>query len=113
MSHRIEKFVSTLKHSLGEIFLKESNNPDFKFVVISHIEVSSDLKNAKVFVKSIISDVENIVNELNDSIGFIKFRLSKLMYLKYMPELRFYKDKGIETEKLIESLRGNQNEKRD
>ncbi len=105
MSHRIEKFVSTLKHNLAEIFLKESNNPDFKFVVVSHIEVSSDLKNAKIFVKTIIGDIDSTVDKLNKSRGFIKVKLSELMYLKYIPEINFLKDKGTDIEKLIDELK--------
>ena len=52
MSYRLEKFASTLKQALGEILMKDSLNPDFKFVTIARITLSRDLKKADIFISS-------------------------------------------------------------
>jgi len=92
MSYRLEKFASTLKQALGEILMKDSLNPDFKFVTIARIEVSGDLKKAEIFISSPLQALDDILRQLQRSQGFIKRQLAKKMILRYMPELQFKKD---------------------
>lgn len=103
MSHRVEKVASTIKHTLGEIFLYESDNPDFKFVSISHVEVSPDLKHARVVVSSVVH-TERIVAELQAAAGFLRRTLARRMYLKFVPDLTFSLDEGYRLEQKIASL---------
>lgn len=103
MSHRKERFSSTLKQCLADILIKEMNNPQLKYVFISHVIVSDDLKKAKVFVSSSLPghndincdsepDADELLSLLTNAKGFIKRALSKRMYVKYIPELVFIKD---------------------
>lgn len=96
MSHRVERFASTLKHCLAEIILSDIDNPELRLVSISRVDVSPDLKKANVFISDSLGMVEDPVGKLNRAKGFIKKRLARKMVLKYMPELIFvefeYKD---------------------
>jgi ribosome-binding factor A len=105
MSHRKERFLSTLKQCLAEILIKEMNDPLLKSVFISDVILSPDLKKAKVFVSSSPipvlgddidsdpeSDLDQLVPRLTNAKGFIKRALAQRMYLKYIPELMFIKD---------------------
>jgi len=108
MSYRLEKFASTLKQALGEIFMKDSLNPDFKFVTISRIWVSSDLKKASIFISSPLQALDDVLQQLDRSQGFIKRQLAKKMILRHMPELQFSKDLAFAFDQKIAGL---QNEK--
>jgi ribosome-binding factor A len=92
MSYRLEKFASTMKQALGEILVEDSLNPDFKFVTISRISLSSDLKKADIFISSPLQALDDVLQQLHHSQGFIKRQLAKKMILRYMPELKFSKD---------------------
>lgn len=89
MSHRVERFASTLQQCLADILFNDLDNPELKLVSISRVDVSPDLKNANVFVSDALGMVENPVGKLNRAKGFIKKRLAKKMVLKYVPELLF------------------------
>jgi ribosome-binding factor A len=95
MPYRPEKFASTLRQALGEIFTRDSLNPDFKFVSITHVSFSIDLKKADIFIATSSNSLENVLRALNRSKGFIKRQLAKKMILRFMPELNFIEDKGF------------------
>lgn len=104
MSYRLEKFASTMKQSLGEILMKDSLNPDFKFVTISRIALSVDLKKAEIFISSPLHDLDDVLEQLRRSQGFIKRQLAKKMILRHMPELRFHADQGFAFDQKIAAL---------
>jgi ribosome-binding factor A len=108
MPYRLEKFASTLKQALGEILMKDSLNPDFKFVTLSRISVSSDLKKADIFISSPLRALDDVLLQLQRSQGFIKRQLAKKMILRHMPELEFCKDLAFAFDQKIAGL---QNEK--
>jgi ribosome-binding factor A len=108
MPYRLEKFASTLKQALGEILVEDSLNPDFKFVTIARISVSSDLKKADIFISSPLQALDDVLQQLHRSQGFIKRRLARKMILRHMPELRFCKDLAFAIDQKITAL---QNEK--
>lgn len=103
MSYRLERFSSTLKHCLADILLNEIDNPHLKSVSIADIIVSSDLKKAKIFVDSAKDSPDDLIPELTGAKGFIKKALAKKMYLRYIPELIFFKNENYEIENEKES----------
>jgi ribosome-binding factor A len=104
MPYRLEKFASTLKQALGEILMKDSLNTDFKFVTISRISLSRDLKKAEIFISSPLQALDDILQQLRHSQGFIKRQLAKKMILRHMPELQFSKDLAFTFDQKIVGL---------
>ncbi|MGD2084763.1 MAG: 30S ribosome-binding factor RbfA [Candidatus Aminicenantes bacterium] len=105
MSHRKERFSSTLRQCLADILIKDMNDPLLKTVFISDVIVSPDLKKATVFVAASPlpgfgddndshpeSDPDQLIPRLTNAKGCIKRALAGRMYLKYIPELMFIKD---------------------
>lgn len=95
MTHRIERFTSTLKHSLADILLNDAGNPHLKFVVITDILVNPDLKKARVFITipggagGGNDTIDTVIRQLDHAKGYIKKILAQKMYLRYVPELVF------------------------
>ncbi|MCU0289194.1 MAG: 30S ribosome-binding factor RbfA [Acidobacteria bacterium] len=89
MSHRLERFSSTLKQNLADILLNEAANPHFKQVIITDIVVTPDLKKARIYITTPPHDTVNIIRQLDQAKGFIKKILAQKMYLRYVPELTF------------------------
>jgi ribosome-binding factor A len=108
MSHRKERFSSTLKQNLADILMREIDDPFLKYVFISDIIMSPDLKKASVFISSALTpsnsndtgsvpeaDLDEVVSRLTHAKGFIKRALAGRMYLKYVPDLVFIKYESI------------------
>lgn len=93
MSHRIERFASTLKQCLADILLNEAGNPHLKSVIITDIIVNPDLKRARVYITvsggSGGDTIESVTHQLEQAKGYIKKLLAQKMYLRYIPELIF------------------------
>ena len=104
MPYRKQRFISTLKHSLGDILLNDIHNPELQFVSISEVSVSNDLKRARIYVSSPTQNMEDIIEQLNKAKGFIKKRLPEKMRLRYVPELDFYEDVGFEMDQKISDM---------
>jgi ribosome-binding factor A len=96
MSYRIEKFSSTLKSVLSNIFLNAFNDPELTILSVSHVEVSKDLKSAKIFVSSYEIGSDRLIEKLEKAKGFIKRELSKNMRMKYIPEITFQFDTSFD-----------------
>ncbi|MCP5105717.1 MAG: 30S ribosome-binding factor RbfA [bacterium] len=96
MSHRVERFSSTLKQNMADILLNDINNPHLKSVTITNVVISPDLKNARVFVTSSPGVTEgestDCLGLLERAKGFIRKTLARKMYLKYVPNLFFIMD---------------------
>ena len=68
-----------------------------RLVAITDVEVSQDLKHAKVYVGSFdvtaaTEDASQALEGLRAALGFLKRALGKRLRLRSMPELRFIED---------------------
>ena len=54
-----------------------------------------------------------MLKELSKAKGYIKKNITKKMYLRYIPELEFFKDSAYELDKKILKIHGKGNEKED
>jgi len=95
MSHRVERFSSTLKHCLADILMNEIDNPRLKNLIISDVITTPDLKKTRIFVSSSVEDVKSLLPQLTKAKGYIKRLLAKRMYVKYVPDLIFLEDEVI------------------
>ena len=81
-------------------------DPRIGFVTITAVDVSPDLRSAKVFY-TVIGDEEARVATaagLKSSSGYIRQQLGKQLHLKYIPELTFVYDSSVEYGNRIENL---------
>ncbi|MCP4154078.1 MAG: 30S ribosome-binding factor RbfA [bacterium] len=93
MSHRVERFSSTLKQCLAEILLNDINNPHLKTLVITNVVIGPDLKKARVFLTDTNEESGgDFLRHLERAKGFIRRLLAKRMYVKYVPDIVFLKE---------------------
>lgn len=83
------------------------NDPRLTLVTITAVEVSKDLKHAKVFVTQ-LDQGDAVLKTLNKASRFLGRELSARLTMKACPELRFEYDHSVERgaalSKLIESV---------
>ena len=106
---RMNKIEDLLHKEIANIIVTRIDNPKIKnTVTITDIKVSKDIRSAIVYFVTLdknFKKVEKIINELKPT---IKFYLSKNVYLKRIPDIKFIFDdtiiKGQRINKLLDSL---------
>lgn len=109
---RTAKVNSLIKSEISDIISQKIKDPRIGFATIVSVEVSKDLRVAKVFV-SIYGDEEEkkkTMDGLMSASKFIHNELRKRLRIKIIPEIVFKIDTSIEysihISKLIEELKG-------
>lgn len=91
------KRVSDLLHRrLATIIREDFTNPRLGMVTVSTVEVSPDLKNARIYVTVLEADkVTQSLEILNQASGFFKKQLADTLELRFIPHLRFVFDEHM------------------
>ena len=80
------------------LVLREVKDPRIKdaFISVTAVEVSGDLKFAKVYYSAMMGDKKEIAKGLKSSAGFIRREIARRLNLRMTPEFSFYEDHSIE-----------------
>jgi len=95
---RAERLNSLMRDEISDIIRGTIKDPRIGFVTVTRVEVTDDLKFAKVYI-SVLGDEaekEKSVEGLKNASGFIKRELKKRLYIRHIPELIFQYDGSIE-----------------
>ena len=74
------------------------------FVSVTAVDVTPDLKYAKVYYSALRGDPKDIKKGLNSSAGYIRGQLAKNLNLRITPELTFVEDTSIAYGAKIEKI---------
>jgi ribosome-binding factor A len=115
MQHkRKERVGDQIRKEVSYIIQSELKDPGIGFVTITDVELSEDLKSAKIFY-SVFGDEKNKLDSsraLQRAIFFVQREIGKRMRLKYTPKIRFIFDDSVERgariEKTLEELRSSE-----
>lgn len=112
---RVERLNSLLKEVISDVIRKQVKNPHLPHLTtITAVEITRDLKHAKVYV-SVIGDEsakKRAIEALQSASGFISLQASKLVVMRYFPELTFLLDTSVEKQMQIESMLSKLEEER-
>lgn len=105
MSKRIQRVNQLIKKELSIILLKEVDLPKNILVTITHIESSSDLRLAKVYISCLPEkETKKVFQALNDSIYNFQQNLNKRLNMRPIPKIKFIENKEIKKTARIEEL---------
>ena len=95
---RNERVAHALQREISDILQHEIKDPRVGLVSITDVEVSSDLRQAKVFFSVIGGDDERkrAAEGLASATGFIRAEVAGRVRLHHAPELVFAGDDSIE-----------------
>jgi ribosome-binding factor A len=106
-SRRRERVQSLLQETISEIVIQELADPRMGFLTVTKVQVSPDLREAKVFV-SIIGNEEGIEDKtfdgLRDAAGYVQRRVAETIELRNTPRLRFVLDDSVKKSVRISAL---------
>ena len=99
MSHRIERINQLIRQEISELLQREIKDPRLgKFIAVTEVVTSPDLRYAKVFVSSISTKEEkkDALDALAGAARFLRKGMARNLRLRYIPELSFHWDDSIE-----------------
>ncbi len=85
-----------MKMEIADILMRKIKDPRVGFVTVTDVEVSDDLRNAKVFVSIYGDDKKASLKGLESAAPFIRSELGRRMRMKFIPELLFRFDNTVE-----------------
>lgn len=94
---RVARVAEQMRVELAEL-IRNMKDPRVGFVSVVQVQVSNDLRHAKVYV-SVLGDDQTkkeTMKALQGATGHLRSELSRLMRLRYTPELQFVLDESIE-----------------
>lgn len=103
---RPERLGEQIREEVSQIILGELSDPRIGFVTVTDVEVSSDLRNARIYVSILGSDdeVARSLGALRAASGFIRWHLGRALNLRHLPDLHFAHDKTARTATRIEEI---------
>lgn len=98
MSRRTRQVGEFLREELTDIIRREVKDPRIGFMSLTTVEVSSDLRTARVFVSVLGTDEERAATlaALRSAAGFIRYHLKPRLHMRQIPELDFRDDRSME-----------------
>jgi ribosome-binding factor A len=96
-SRRTAKVAEAVREQVSTTILFGLKDPRVKNVTVTRVEVSPDLRNAKVYV-SVMGDEKMqrlTLRGLESARGFLQAKLAERVQIRYTPILRFELDQGI------------------
>ncbi len=103
-SRRPRRVADAIQRQLSVLFLAEIKDPRLLHLTVTGVEVSRDLRQARIFFSCEAEREEGISRALAKAAGFIRSQLARELGLRYVPELRFLRDVSLEQGAAIEKL---------
>jgi len=97
-TQRMQRIDHEIQRVLGTLISRELKDPRLGFTTVTRVEVTPDLRNARVFV-SIIGDrhaARQTMDALAHAARFLRGELGHQIALRYVPELTFVEDRSTE-----------------
>lgn len=98
MSRRTRQVGEFLREELTDIIRREVKDPRIGFMSLTAVDVSPDLRSARVFVSVLGTDEERAATlaALRSASGFIRHHLKPRLRMRQIPELDFRDDRSME-----------------
>ncbi|MFA6119228.1 MAG: 30S ribosome-binding factor RbfA [Parachlamydiales bacterium] len=113
---RVDRLNSLLREVISEVIHQDLRNPKIsKLSTVISVEITPDLKYAKVFVSVIGPEKEKqeTIKALNQAAGFISVNCSKKIVIRYFPTLSFELDTTIDKFMKIDEILSDVNKEKE
>lgn len=102
---RVEKVNSLLEHEVSKIIQREINFPDNVLVTLTHVDCSTNLIEAKVYI-SVYPETEfnKIMRILKSCVYDVQWKINRTLRTRPVPKIIFVKDENASKAGKIEEL---------
>ena len=95
---RMQRIDHELQKVIGTLISQELKDPRLGFTTVTRVEITQDLRHAKVFV-SIIGDrhvAKQTMDALEHAARYLRGSVGQQVKLRHTPELQFVEDRSTE-----------------
>ena len=91
---RADRVADQIRMEVADILMRRIKDPRVRAVTVTDVELTNDLRIARVFVTALGTDAEtkDVFAGLAKASGFVRSELGKRLTLRYLPEIVFMKD---------------------
>jgi ribosome-binding factor A len=107
-SRRPQRIALQIQHEVSFMISRDMKDRRIGFVTVTGVQMSPDLRHAKIFISLMGSDdekKESLVT-LNHATGWIRRELGQRIRMKFLPDIVFLKDTSQEYGERIDRLIG-------
>lgn len=96
-SRRLQKAAQAIRQVVSMAILTEIKDPRVRHVTVTQVEVSPDMRQAKVFVSVMGDETQQrlSLHGLRSSAGYLQSKISERIDTRYTPRLEFVLDEGV------------------
>ncbi|HKW78469.1 MAG TPA: 30S ribosome-binding factor RbfA [Candidatus Limnocylindria bacterium] len=112
---RADRVNALLQRELGTIISEELRDPRIAFSTVTAVEVTDDLRSARVHV-SVLGDDQQIASTmkaLDEAKPYLRHEIGARTELRFVPELSFVSDRSAERSARISTLLREAREKKE
>ncbi len=97
-SIKIERLREKIKVECARVIMTKMNDPRAGFITVQNVELSRDLRHAKVYISVLGADAEKrkVMRMLKDATGFIQREVSGTLRTRVTPALLMVLDTSID-----------------
>jgi len=105
---RATRVAGRVREEMAWLLTREVRDPRVAGVIVSRVEMTDDLKMARVYVRMLeggdAEQVDTALKGLERTASMLRREVTKKVGLRYAPELRFFYDDGLDKTTRIEEL---------
>jgi ribosome-binding factor A len=103
---RHDKVKEAIKQEVSTILHDELKDPRLGFITITDVELSGDMRHAKVFFSVLgkDEDYQKTQAALDSALGFIRRLVAERINLRFAPEIIFREDRSSEYSSRIQEV---------
>lgn len=108
--NRADRVADQIRMEVADILMRKIKDPRVRSVTVTDVELTNDLRLARVFVTALGTDAEKreIFAGLAKATGFVRSEVGRRVTLRYLPEIVFLEDvsgpRGDRVLQLLEEL---------
>jgi ribosome-binding factor A len=105
-SRRVLKAAEAIREVVSMAILTDLRDPRIEGVTVTYVEVSPDMRQAKVHVSIMGDDAKQrlCLHGLRSSAGYLQSKISERIDTRYTPRIRFELDEGVKKSLAISQL---------
>ena len=106
MSQRAAQVAEELRKIISRVLIDDLSDPRMGFVTVTRIELTADLRFARVFysVLGTKEEKESTKEVLEENLSFIRRLAAERINMKFAVEIRFEEDASIESSFKIDTI---------
>ncbi len=103
---RPDRVGEEIRQELAGLISREVKDPGIGFLTITHVRVTPDLQNARVYYTTMGDDRarRDTARALDRAAPFLRRQIGKRVRLRHVPQLEFFYDESVERQDRIERI---------